>query len=137
EPSAMQRARWLLADNANLLIALGGLLAILSYYIPVWRRFGRDPKEGLIVTRYEPPEGFSPASLRYIERMSYDNKAMTAAVVNLAVKGYLRIEKSGKTHVLHRLDASPDAAPLAAGEQVLLSQLFRDGGRIELDVSNH
>lgn len=137
EPSAMQRMTWLLTDNANLLIALGGLFAILGYYIPVWRMFGRDPEEGLVVTRYEPPEGFSPASLRYIDRMSYDNKAMTAAVVNLAVKGYLRIEKTGKAHVLHRLDTGPEAAPLAAGEQALLSQLFRDASRIELDVSNH
>ncbi|HLU06815.1 MAG TPA: DUF2207 domain-containing protein [Woeseiaceae bacterium] len=137
KPSVIQRAIWLVADNANLLVALGGLVAILGYYIPVWRRFGRDPKEGLVVTRYEPPEGFSPASLRYIDRMSYDNKVMTAAVVNLAVKGYLRIEKAGKTHVLHRLGAGPVAAPLAAGEQALLSQLFRDGSRIELEAGNY
>lgn len=137
EPSRMQRAGWLLADNTDLLVALGGLVVIMGYYIPVWRRFGRDPDKGLIVTRYEPPEGFSPASLRYIDRMGYDNTAMTAAVVNLAVKGYLRIEKAGKTHVLHRLDTGPEAAPLAVGEQVLLSQLFRNGRRIELDVSNH
>jgi uncharacterized membrane protein YgcG len=137
EPSATRRAAWLLADNANLLIALAGLAGVLGYYVPVWRRFGRDPQEGLIVTRYEPPEGFSPASLRFIERMSYDDKTMTAAVVNLAVKGYLRIEKAGDKHVLHRLDAGPAAAPLAAGEQALLSQLFRDAGRVELDNSNH
>ena len=137
EPSGVQRARWLLSDNANLLVALGGLIAILAYYIPVWRRFGRDPDKGLVVTRYEPPEGFSPASLRYIDRMSYDDKAMTSAVVNLAVKGYLRIEKAGKTHVLHRLDEGPGSASLAAGEQALLSQLFGDGSRIELDVSNY
>lgn len=137
EPNALRRAVWLLTDNSNLLIALAGLLGILGYYLPVWRRYGRDPEQGLIVTRYEPPEGFSPSSLRYIERMSYDDKTMTAAIVNLAVKGYLRIEKSGDDHILHRENARPDAPPLAAGEQALLAGLFHDGQRIELDNSNH
>jgi uncharacterized protein (TIGR04222 family) len=136
-PGAMQRTAWLLADNVNLLIAWVGLLAMLGWYIPVWRRHGRDPEEGPIVTRYEPPEGFSPASLRFIERMGYDDKAMTAAVVNLAVKGYLRIEKTGKVHILQQTDAAPDAPPLAAGEQALLKGLFSDGRRVELDNRNH
>jgi uncharacterized protein (TIGR04222 family) len=137
EPGVMQRTIWMLSDNANLLVALVGLLAVLGYYLPVWNRYGRDPAEGLVVTRYEPPAGFSPASLRFIERMSYDDKAMTAAIVNLAVKGYLRIEQSGDDHVLHLVDAAPDAAPLAAGEQALLTALFRDGERVGLDNSNH
>ena len=89
EPTGMQRVGWLLKDNANLLVALGGFVLLLAYYIPVWRRHGKDPDEGVVVTRYEPPEGFSPASLRYIRQMYYDDKVMTAAVVNLAVKGYL------------------------------------------------
>jgi uncharacterized membrane protein YgcG len=141
EPGALQRAMWTLSDNAGLLVALVGLLGVLAYYVPVWRKFGRDPEEGLVVTRYEPPEGFSPASLRFIERMGYDNTAMTAAVVNLAVKGYLQIEKTGKKkddkHVLERVEARPDAPALAAGEKALLTELFSAGPRVELDNSNH
>jgi hypothetical protein len=137
QPGALQRARWLLTDNSNLLIACAGLLGILGWYIPIWRRHGRDPEEGPIVTRYEPPEGFSPASLRFIERMGYDDKAMTAAIVNLAVKGYLRIEKTGKVHILQQTDAATDAPPLAAGEQALLGGLFSDGRRVELNNRNH
>ena len=136
-PGAMQRAGWLLVDNANLLLALAGLLAILGWYIPIWRRHGRDPEKGLIVTRYEPPEGFSPASLRFIEHMGYDNKAMTAAIVSLAVKGYLRIEKTGKDHVLRKADAASDAPPLAAGEHALLEGLFQKSNQIKLTNTNH
>jgi hypothetical protein len=87
EPSDRQRLIWLLSDNLNLLVIIAGLIAMLSYYIPVWRNYGKDPDPGVIPTLYEPPEGFSPASLRYIEKMGYDNATMTAAVVNLAVKG--------------------------------------------------
>jgi hypothetical protein len=141
EPGTMQRTIWALSDNANLLVALAGLLGVFGFYIPVWRKYGRDPKEGLMVTRYEPPEGFSPASLRFIERMGYDDTAMTAAIVNLAVKGYLRIEKTGAKadarHVLELGTAGADAPPLAAGEKALLAGLFRDGRRVELENKNH
>jgi hypothetical protein len=92
EPDTFTRAGWLLGDNLDLLVALAGLLLMLAWYVPVWLRYGKDPDGDVLVTRYEPPEGFSPASLRYIEQMHYDDKVMTAAVVNLAVKGYLRID---------------------------------------------
>jgi hypothetical protein len=98
EPTWGDRAGWILKDNRNFLAAVAGFLLLLAYYIPIWRKHGKDPDEGVMVTRYEPPKGFSPASLRYIRQMYYDNKVMTAAIVNLAVKGYLEIEKSGKTH---------------------------------------
>ena len=101
-PGPVQEAAWLLTDNINLIAALTGLVAMFSYFIPVWRNFGKDPEEGLIFTRYEPPEGFSPASLRYINQMYYDSKVMTCAVVNLAVKGYLRIQASDDPQSLKR-----------------------------------
>jgi uncharacterized membrane protein YgcG len=137
EPGALQKTGWLLSDNANLLVALGGLLALFGYCLPVWRKYGKDPEEGLVVTRYEPPEGFSPASLRYIEKMSYDNETMTAAVINLAVKGYLRIDRDNDEHSLRRLDAKPDQPALAAGEKQLLDALFRDGNTVVLENDNH
>ena len=137
EPSDMQRLVWLLSDNINLLIALAGLLAMLGYYIPVWKSHGKDPEPGVVFTRYEPPDGFSPASLRYISNMGYDHKAMTAAIVNLAVKGYLRISEADDVHSLKKLDPGPDAPPLAAGERELFEELFRNGNHIGLVNENH
>ncbi len=137
EPGLASKTAWLLSDNANLLVALAGLLGLIAYYVPLWHHFGRDPEKGPIVTRYEPPSDLSPASLRYIRQMHYDDKAMTAAIINLAVKGYLRIEKSGKQHTLHRQEPSENPAALAAGEKSLLSALFSDGSDIALDNKNH
>ena len=149
EPSDLQRAGWLLKDNANLLIALIGLAILLAYYIPVWRHFGKDPDKGVLVTRYEPPKDFSPASLRYIRQMYYDDKVMTAAVVNLAVKGYLRIDleegsdgflgigKEADKYSLVKTNPGKDPAPMAAGEQELYEGLFRDGQSIALENENH
>jgi len=137
EPTDLDRATWLLEDNLNLIIAIAGLLTMLAYYLPVWSRFGKDPEEGVLVTRYEPPEGYSPASLRYVRQMYYDDKTMTAAIVNLAVKGYLRINKMLEGYVLRRTRPGDAAPPLATGEKELYEGLFSGGDRIVLDNENH
>ena len=137
EPGGMQKVAWVLADNLNLLVALAGLIAMLSYYIPVWRKFGRDPEPGVTFTRYDPPKGFSPASLRYVEQMYYDDTSLTAAVVSLAVKGFLRINEDDDEHSLLRLDPGDDPAPLATGERELYDALFKDGDIVILDDKYH
>ncbi len=137
EPGSLARAAWLLFDNVNLLAALAGLAGLLAYYVPVWQRHGRDPEEGIVVTRYEPPEGFSPASLRYVEKMRYDDTAMTAAIINLAVKGYLRIDESGGTRSLTRLPDAYGRPALAVGEQALLDALFAEDDTVVLEQENH
>ena len=138
EPSALQRLIWTLSDNVNLLIAVAGLLAMLSYYIPVWKNYGKDPAPGVIFTRYEPPEGFSPASLHYIENMGYEDESMTAAVVSLAVKGYMRIEvDDDDEHTLVRTSHGAGAPPLAAGESEIYDALFKDGDTLKLVSENH
>jgi uncharacterized membrane protein YgcG len=69
--------------------------------------------------------------------MYYDNKVMTAAVVNLAVKGYLRINNDGDTHSLTKIVPSDGRPDLAPGERELLAGLFADGDEIALEVENH
>ncbi len=138
EPTAMQRAWWVIKDNRNLCVAVVGFMLLLLYYIPVWRRHGKDPEEGVIVTRYDPPDGFSPASLRYIRQMYYDDKVMTAAIVNLAVKGFLTIEKDDDdTHVLRKDDVRNAHSMLAPGELELFQALFRDANEVTLKDKNH
>jgi len=137
EPNALDRVGWLLSDNRNLLAALVGYLVLLFYYIEVWTKYGRDPEEGVIVTRYSPPDGFSPASLRYIRQMYYDDKVMTAAIVNLAVKGYLVIKKKGKTHSLHKIDNETLRPPMAPGEEELYKAIFKEDDVVTLKDFNH
>jgi len=149
EPTDLQRLAWVFKDNVNFVIALCGLVVLLLYYIFTWLTFGKDPEEGVLVTRYEPPTGFSPASLRFIRQMYYDNKTMTAAVVNLAVKGYLRINATVKPsgffsfgskeneHSLTRMDPDENSPTLAPGEKELYDALFKQGGTVVLENENH
>lgn len=134
QPDAWQRLQYLLYDNRGLLLALVALIASMVWLTSSWVRVGRDPAPGVIFPRYQPPAGYSPASMRYIRRMSYDNTALTAAIVNLAVKGYLTINQADKQYSLEKAASS---MPLAAGERVLLARLFADGDTLVLEQDNH
>ena len=134
EPNSGDRALYLLNDNSGLLIALLALILSAIYLQLVWNKVGRDPKAGPVFPHYEPPKGYSPASARYINTMGYDKKVFTAAIINLAVKGYLSITQEDKTYTLDKKDSTKELAP---GEQALLARLFKDKSSIELQNENH
>jgi len=124
----------LLNDNLGLLWSLATLALVMAYLYTVWSRYGRDPEAGVIFPHYAPPAGYSPASARYISRMSYDNKSFSAAIVNLAVKGYVKIEQEGK---IYTLSLESSVQKLAPGEKILLEKLFEKRSVVELDNKNH
>ncbi len=136
EPTFAENMAFLLRQNMGLLTALSAGLGALLYLFLAWHRVGRDPPPGAIFPHYEAPEGFSPASIRYISRMGYDKTALTAAVLNLAVNGYLEIENRGDAYTLRATGKEPDEK-LAPGEAVLYSKLFSDGYSVQLDNENH
>lgn len=137
EPSAAEKTKQFLGDNGPAAAGLVGLPLLLAYFYLMWRRVGRDPQGGPIVPEYDPPEGFSPAACRYVTRMGYDGTAFTAAIVNLAVKGAIRIEEEDDQFTLERRPWS-DGASLSKGERAVLDRLFsHDGDRLVLKNSNH
>jgi len=136
EPTAADDVRFLLSQNLGLLIALAGTAATWFYLLTAWRRTGVDPEPGVIFPHYEPPAGYSPASLRYVAEMGYDKRTFTAAVLNLAVKGFVTIEEDDGDYALVRT-AKTDDGSLAPGESALLSRLFAAGDRVALENENH
>ena len=72
--------------------------------VAIWKiliaKYGRDPATGTIIPRFKPPSGLSPAGCRYILKMSLDKNAFTAAIISLAVKGWLEIIESGDDYTL-------------------------------------
>ena len=139
EPSDAQRAGWFFRDNAGALLLLLAAIVILAWYLWAWNRKGRDPDRGVIIPRYAPPEGLSPAACRYVRDMSMGKACFTAAVVSLGVKGHLTIEEDDGDFTLHgvkRTDRLPEAP--SPGERAVLDELLPGGrGSIELDQDNH
>ncbi|MBT8446998.1 MAG: DUF2207 domain-containing protein [Gammaproteobacteria bacterium] len=133
-PTSRQRLEWLLEDNANLLAGLVGIALLLVYYISMWTRAGRDPAPGVIMPMYVPPEGYSPAAMRFVRRMRYDGECFAAALINLAVHGFIEIEEIGSSITLRRIDAIEGRRPPFKGDAVVLAKLLPTGrGQIELN----
>jgi uncharacterized membrane protein YgcG len=134
QPTAGDRLRMTLYDNRGLAVAILGALAVFAYLFYVWGRYGRDPEAGVVFPHYEPPPGYSPASARFILKMGYDNRAFTAAVINLAVKGWLEIEEHDDEYTLRRTGEGAERSP---GERELMEALFAEGEVVVLERENH
>ena len=134
-PDAAQRSRWFLEDNAAVLVGGLGLVLLWIYYLVQWLRVGRDPPPGVIIPQYEAPEALSPGTLRYIERMGYDDRCLAADVVQLAVNGHLEIREAGKTWTLQR--QSSGRGELDGVERTLSGGLFGGGETLALKQENH
>lgn len=135
EPSAERRMKWFLEDNGAVVAGGLGLLILLIYYSVSWNRVGRDPQPGIVIPRYNPPKGYSPASMRFVRRMGYDDRTFASALINLAVKGRLVIHDEGGEYVLEEVPGA--SGKLAGGESALLKRLFSSGGRLALEQKNH
>jgi len=135
EPTASEKFTYVLKDNRNLLIGAGGAALLFLYYVLVWVRVGRDPQKGVIMPRYEPPAGLSPAGMRYLVKMGFDNKTAAAALLDMAVKKYVTIGKCDSAYTLTR--SSGDKSSLTADERLLADKLLASEQSLELSPAHH
>ncbi len=106
-----------------------------------WWRRGRDPRRRPIAVQYEPPARMSPGEAGTLLDNTVDMRDITATLVDLAVRGYLRIEEhqnpklfglfgGATTYTLHRLKP---ADGLAGHERVVFDGIFSHGDHVPLD----
>ena len=140
EPSSGSRMLDWLADDGPPIVGGLGLVGIVAFYIFAYRRVGRDPRPGTIVPLFSPPDDLSPAAVRYITRMGSDDRTFAAALVDMGVKGHVRlIEEEGGWFAKDktRIDRLESATPLPSDEQAALPKLFASGDSIMMEQKNH
>jgi uncharacterized membrane protein len=89
-PTALEKTTAVVYSNLPLAIPVVVFAGMLS----LWRRRGRDPRLGPVVTLYEPPAQMTPAELGTLADGRPDMRDITASVVDLAVRGYLHIAET-------------------------------------------
>ena len=136
-PTQADNSRNFLLDNAATIVALIGLIGLSVFYGLAWARFGRDPARGVVVPLFAPPKNFSAAAVRFVDRMGYDRKAFAAALIAMAVKGYIKISESWGTYTLTRTGKSEAEAGLQSTELAIARTLFNPSKTIELKNTNH
>ena len=136
QPTANEQIGYFLQDNGSALVLLLGLLAPLAWYLWAWNRYGRDPRKGIIIPRFRPPMGLTPAGCSYIRKMSFNKHAFSAAIVSLGVKGYLEIHEEDDDFSLHQKDLSGNGKA-SKGESAVMHELFKEQTQLELDQENY
>ena len=142
-PDSARRAGWWLQDWGALSASLLAVIGLIGYYFRAWWKAGRGPRAGTVVPIFTPPDGLSPAAMRYISRMSFDNRAFCSALVDLGVRGTLHIAQqkghwlTSGTTTLSRTEPKDKSQPLPAAEASMGNRLFSGGQSIELKQENH
>ncbi|MCB1215270.1 MAG: DUF2207 domain-containing protein, partial [Deltaproteobacteria bacterium] len=97
------------------------LVILLLYYYLIWLKVGKDPKGGAVIPLFHPPQDYSPAALRFIKRMGFDDKAFAASLINLAVQGNISIKKEVDDFEIEK--TSSKSQPVFSDESALLDAL--------------
>ncbi|MGN6357994.1 MAG: DUF2207 domain-containing protein [Novosphingobium sp.] len=140
--ATQQRLEWL-ADWGAWIVGGLSLLGLGWYFIQAWAVAGRGPKAGPVVPAFSPPDGLTPAAMRYVAEMKFDNRAFTAAIVDLGVRGQVHISKEDggwfakDTTTLRRTDLGRTGGNVPGPEAAMRDKLFAADESIELKQANH
>ncbi|WP_412064620.1 DUF2207 domain-containing protein [Rhizobium sp. SYY.PMSO] len=120
-PSASQQWGWFFRDHLDATIAIGGLILLFAYYMRSWIAVGRDPSAGVMVPRWDPPEGISPALVNYIDNRGFSRSgwtALSATAIDLAVRGYVILDDLKEKVVIRPTGKA--GTDLTGGDKVLM-----------------
>lgn len=129
-PSSLSVLLSMVRDNGVVLIPITALF-LLGY---LWYSRGRDPKgRGAVVRQYSPPEGLTPAEAGVVLDEWAQAKDITAEIIYLATKGYLKVHQferkklvfTDTEYLLEKLKEYDESLP--EFDQLLLDALFASG----------
>lgn len=129
QPSRLTFALWFIRSNPIVLLPFWALIVMFFF----WWTKGRDPKADISVApMYEPPKGMTPAEVGTLTDDTVHPRDITSTIVDLAVRGYLKIEEteskvllfSHRDYTFHLLKPKPAWGTLEAHERVMLNHLF-------------
>ncbi|WP_193812112.1 DUF2207 domain-containing protein [Kaistella flava (ex Peng et al. 2021)] len=114
-----------------LAMLIAAALGLLGYLYSSWQKYGIDPQKPVVYPQFNAPQNLSPASLGYLENEYYSAPMITAAIVSLAVKGYIKIIEDdkrilgifgGKEYTLEKIKEQDQTLPKE--EINLMNKLF-------------
>lgn len=119
-------------EKYGILAALiAAALGLSGYFFTSWKKYGIDPQKPVVYPQFNVPQNLSPASLGYLENEHYSTQMISAAIVSLAVKGYLKIIEEdkrilgifgGKEYTLEKIKEQDQTLPKE--EINLMNKLF-------------
>jgi uncharacterized membrane protein YgcG len=112
-----------------------GVFGLMWY---LWHTRGRDPRRRPLAVAYDPPDSLTPAEVGTLIDNSPDLRDITATLVDLAVRGYVRIEERSESRLLgfwstrafylHRLKGAAEWTGLRPHERAIMQGIFPENG---------
>ncbi|MDN3606839.1 DUF2207 domain-containing protein [Kaistella yonginensis] len=121
----------LLEKYGILAVLITAILGLFGYFYSSWQKYGIDPQKPVVYPQFNSPKDLSPASLGYLDNEYYSEKMITAAIVSLAVKGFIKIIEDdkrilgifgGKEYTLEKIKEQDQTLPKE--EINLMNKLF-------------
>ena len=137
EPGVLTRIGWFLKSNPILVLPVFAFAVMFG----LWWWKGRDPDPGISVApQYEPPKDMTPAEAGTMIGDTIHPRDITSTIVDLAVRGYIKIEEVSEKHFLgntkdylfHLLKPMDQWQGLAPHERVMLENIFQGGSDCRL-----
>lgn len=126
EPTGLERLLRFIAGNPFVVLPF----VVFGLMFRRWWRDGRDPKgRGTVVPEYAVPDDLSPLQIAALQDGRLTGREIPAAIIDLAVKGYLVIERVTEDgivfdttdYALHETDKRPGTGSI---ESALIEALF-------------
>lgn len=107
-----------------------------------WRKNGKDAAgKDTIVPSFFPPDQLSPAEVGLLMDNSVDNLDLTASVIDLAIKGYIKITEGkkllgiGKNYKFTLMNPDYSSQNLKQHEKLIIEGIFGSSGKKGDEVS--
>jgi uncharacterized membrane protein YgcG len=128
-----------LESYGTLMVIILGLIFLLPYYFYTWWTYGQDPPMPASYPIWNAPDELSASSINYILKEGYQRKSFTASIIDLAIKGFLKIEEKNEdnfflkstTFELIKIKDADDSLP--EEERKLLIRIFSGKKIVSID----
>lgn len=140
QPSMVTNAFQSLLDNFGFVVLMTGVFGLGRYFYRTWSLIGRNPPKGTIIPLFRPPANLSPAAVSYIHYQGFESsgkgatKPFIAALISLAVKGYLNLSEAGDDLILKNTNSG--SSTLGSGERSIYSRLLENRSQFEVTKKN-
>lgn len=111
------------------------LAGVAAYYFLAWLIVGSKRGDTSVVVRYQPPEGLSPAAIRYVYALQCDGRSYAAIVAHLAARKLLAIlpdPVKGETWLVRLSDDYRALRSLPEEEKRVFNDLLEFDERVQL-----
>jgi uncharacterized membrane protein YgcG len=126
-------------ENRRWIFGGAGFVLVVFYYFAAWAAVGRDPKRGIVIPLFHPPQGISPALANYIHNWGFARekwRAFTAAALSLAVRGLITFDNKDGKIILKAKPGAAEGGPLPAGERTVFDWVKGQGLSAVIDSAH-